>query len=111
MACFSAPLAVGMITTACRKRIPEKYHIGWFNTLVLGGSAGLLLEHLASGEIVPYPPFLTAMASPAETAVMVAEIMSIGVPMLLACVGVWGAMVLAANYFEHTANSRAEHRA
>ncbi|MFH1722755.1 MAG: hypothetical protein ABH950_09160 [Candidatus Altiarchaeota archaeon] len=95
MACFTAPAAVGIVTTVFRKKIPAKYHIEWFNTLVWGGSAGLFLEHLASGEIVPYPPFLTAMANPADTVTMLAEILAIGVPMLLACVGLWAIMVAA----------------
>lgn len=107
MACFSAPAAAAVITTVFRKKIPAKYHIQWFNTLVWGGSAGLFLEHLASGEIVPYPPFLTAMANPADAAVMFAEIMAIGVPMLLACTGVWAIMVLAANYIEHSVKTKA----
>ncbi|MBU0762656.1 MAG: hypothetical protein KKD39_06485 [Candidatus Altiarchaeota archaeon] len=111
MACFSAPLAVGIITTVCRKKIPAKYHIGWFNTLVWGGSAGLFIEHLISGEIVVYPPFLSAMANPADTAVMLAEILHIGVPMLLACIGVWAVMVYAANYLEGQAKATVKTRA
>ena len=107
MACFSAPAAAALITTIFRKKIPEKYHIQWFNFLVWGGSAGLLIEHLASGEIVPYPPFLTAMANPADTAVMFAEILAIGVPMLLACTGVWAIMVFAANYMENSVKTKA----
>ena len=104
MACFTAPAATAIITTLFRKKISARYHIEWFNTLVLGGSAGLFLEHLASGEIVPYWPFLTAMATPADTAVMLAEIMSIGVPMLLACFGVWAVMVIAVNKIEDSVN-------
>lgn len=111
MACFSAPLAAGILTTVFRKKIPAKYHISWFNTLVFGGSAGLLLEHLSSGEIVPYPPFLTAMANPADAALMFAEILSIGIPMLLACVGVWAVMVFAANHMAASAKSSTVHRA
>ncbi|MFH1404297.1 MAG: hypothetical protein ABIH11_08525 [Candidatus Altiarchaeota archaeon] len=109
MACFSAPMATAVITTIFRKRIPEKYHIGWFNTLAWGGSAGLMIEHLASGEIVPYPPFLTAMANPVDAAVMLSEIMSIGIPMLLACVGVWMAMVYTAAYLEQDAKATVGH--
>ena len=102
MACFSAPATAAIITTVFKKKIPEKYHIGWFNTLVWGGSAGLFIEHLASGEIVTYPPFLTAMESPAETAVMLAEIMSIGVPMLAASAVIWAIMVVTANHIENS---------
>ncbi len=95
MACFTAPAAVALVTTLFRKKIPKDYHIEWFNTLAWGGTAGLFLEHLASGEIVLYPPYLTAMATPAQTEVMLAEIVAIGVPMLLACLGLWAVMVSA----------------
>jgi hypothetical protein len=105
MACFSAPASAALITTIFRKKIPVKYHIEWFNFLAWGGTAGLLIEHLASGEIVPYPPFLTAMANPADMAVMFAEILAIGVPMLLACAGVWAIMVAAANHIENSAKT------
>ena len=111
MACFSAPMATAIITTIFRKKIPEKYHIKWFNTLVWGGSAGLFIEHLASGEIVPYSPFLTAMANPADTAIMFAEIMSIGVPMLLACLGIWALMVSSTAYLEHSTQNKAKQTA
>jgi LytS/YehU family sensor histidine kinase len=100
MACFAAPLAAGLLTSAFRRRIPGKYRIEWFNALVFGGSLGLAVEHLASGEIVLYPPFLTAMGSPADAAVMLSEIASIGVPMLIACAGVWASMVAIANWIE-----------
>ena len=108
MACFSAPMVVGIVTTLFRKKIPERYHIKWLNLLIWGGVAGLALEHFASGEIVPYPPFLTAMANPADMAIMFAEILAIGVPMLLACVGVWTVMVLTANYIENSIKTKAK---
>jgi hypothetical protein len=111
MACFAAPLAVGIVTAVFGKKIPAKYHIGWFNALVFGGSLGLLVEHLASGEIVPYPPFLTAMANPADAAAMFAEILSIGVPMLIACAGIWAILVVGANYIGAKAKARARHTA
>lgn len=106
MACFSATAAAALFTTIFRKKIPKKYHIQWFNSLVWGGSAGLFIEHLASGEIVTYPPFLTAMTNPADTAAMLAEILTIGVPMLLACTILWAIMVFAANYIENSAKNK-----
>jgi len=99
-------MAVGIITTVFRKKIPAKYHIEWFNALTLGGSAGLALEHVAHGEIVSYPPFLTAMANPADAAIMFHEIMTIGVAMLLACIAAWGIMLYVASYLEQSTKSR-----
>ena len=103
MACFTAPMVVGIFTTLFReKKIPEEYHINWLNMLIWGGVAGLALEHFASEEIVPYPPFLTAMANPADMMVMVHESMTIGVGMLLACLAIWLIMVYVASYIEHS---------
>ncbi len=94
MACFTAPMTAGIITTIFRKKIPEKYHVNWLNMLLWGGVIGLALEHVAHQEIVPFPPFLTAMASPAETTVMFHEIATTGTAMLLICVAIWAVMVL-----------------
>lgn len=97
MACFAAPAALGVFTYVFRKKFPEKWHIGWLNTMILGSTVALGVDHIASGEIVPYPPFLSAMANPADTAAMVGEIISVGIPMALALVGVWVAMVAISN--------------
>lgn len=107
MACFSAPTAVAIVTTAFRKKIPKKYHINWLNGMLWGGTAGLALEHVAHGEIVPYFPFLTAMKSAEDTAVMVQEIITIGGGMLVACVVVWVLMLLVAWNLEAKANTKA----
>ena len=48
----------------------------------------LAVEHLAHGEIVPYPPFLTAGLSQ-----VLPEMLMIGVPMAIASVFAWSAMV------------------
>lgn len=107
MACFTAPMSVAIVTTLLRKKIPEKYHINWLNILLWGGTAGLALEHIAHQEIVPYFPFLTAMKSTADTAIMVQEILTIGVGMLTACVVVWVIMVTVASMIEAKSTTRA----
>jgi uncharacterized membrane protein len=106
MACFSASMAAAIVTTVFRKKIPAKYHIEWFNTLVWGGTAGLALEHVAHGEIVPYFPFLTAMANPADAAIMFHEILTVGGAMLLACIATWGIMLYVASYIEQSAKAK-----
>ena len=111
MACFTAPATVAVVTTLFRKEIPEKYHINWLNTLLWGGTAGLALEHVAHGEIVPYFPYLTAMKSAADTAAMVHEILTVGVMMLIACVAVWAVMVYAASMMETKTKTKARHLA
>lgn len=93
MGCFAAPATVAIFTTVFRKKIPEKYHINWLNTMLWGGAAGLAAEHVAHGEIVPFPPFLTALNNPADMAAMFQEIATIGLGMVVACTLVWAVMV------------------
>lgn len=93
MACYSAPTAVALATTIFRKKFPEKLHVGWFNTMAWGGALALTVEHVAHGEIVPWPPFLTAMSNPADFSAMLGEIAAVGIPMTIAIVIVWAIMV------------------
>jgi len=59
------------------------------NLLLWGGVLGLALEHSAHGEIVPYPPFLTAGLEH-----VIPEMLTVGVPMTMAISGTWALMVL-----------------
>lgn len=93
MACFLAPMAVAIFTTAFGSKIPAKYQIGWLNMLLWGGAAGLALEHYAHQEIVPYFPYLSAMGSASGTMVMLQEIVTVGGSMLVACITVWLVML------------------
>ena len=97
MSCLLAPATVAIVTTSIRKKIPQKYHIGWLNTMLWGGVLMLLIEHIAHGEIIPFPPFLTAMINPADTIVMLKEIVTIGTAMTIAIFAVWTIMVLVAD--------------
>lgn len=99
MACFLVPMAAATVTTVFRKSIPEKFHIAWLNMLLWGGVIALALEHVAHEEVVPYPPFLSAMSSAADTATMLNEMATIGTTMLVACVLVWAGMVYFYNRF------------
>jgi hypothetical protein len=94
MACLIAPIAVGVATTVFRKKFPKQWHINWLNTMIFGGAIVLGVEHVIKGEIVPWPPFLTAMSTPASMAVMLEEIIAIGIPMALALISVWIVMVV-----------------
>lgn len=100
MACLIAPATVAVITTVARKKIPAKYHIEWLNTMLWGGVIMLIIDHVISGEIVFYPPFLTAMRNPADTAVMLKEIATTGVAMTIAIFATWMLMLLAINIIE-----------
>lgn len=95
MACFGVPATVGIITSCFRKRFPKSWHIDWLNIMIWGGVVALAVEHVAHQEIVPWPPFLTAMRSPADTAAMFNEMAAVGIPMTVALVLAWVVMVVA----------------
>jgi len=88
MACFLVPTAAAIVTTAVSKKVPEKYHLNWLNSMLWGGVAMLAIEHLSHKEIVPYPPFLTA-----GLAEVFPEMMRVGIPMTLIIFLIWGVMV------------------
>lgn len=94
MACLLAPATALIITTSLRKKIPQKYHIEWLNTMLFGGVVMLIVEHIAHGEIVLFPPFLTAMKNPNDTHMMLKEIATIGTAMAIAIFSVWIVMIL-----------------
>ena|SRR3989344_587209 len=99
MACFIAPTSVAIITTALRKKFPKQWHINWLNTIIWGGAVGLAVEHIAHQEIVPWPPFLTAMSNPADTIMMLREMATVGIPMTLALIFAWIVMVVVYENF------------
>jgi hypothetical protein len=97
MACFLAPMSLGIVSTVFRKKIPETLKIGWLNVMIWGGVIMLAVEHIAHGEIILYPPFLTAMQTPAEIPVMLQEMVTIGGTMTIAIVSIWALMVTIYN--------------
>lgn len=71
--------------------------LGWLMNMLWGGAILLLIEHMWHGEVVPFPPFLTAMVSPAETAVMLGEMATVGVGMALLVTAAWFIVTLVAD--------------
>jgi hypothetical protein len=88
MACVVVPTAAAMVITVIGKKVPEKYHMNWLSSMMWGGAVMLAVEHVAHGEIVLYPPFLTAGLHE-----VLPEMLKVGVPMTLAIVLIWGVMV------------------
>ncbi len=117
MACFIVPAVEAVVTTIAAKAIEKKElkseaaaQIGeestvaapkisfarktkWLRNLLWGGSALLAFEHVWHGEVVPWFPFLTAAADPADAAEMLHEMATVGVCMALLVTAVWGVMV------------------
>lgn len=61
----------------------------WLSNLLWGGVLLLGVEHIWHGEVVPWPPFLTAMANPADMLEMFQEMMLVGSVMCAVITGVW----------------------
>jgi len=93
MACFVAPASTALITSVVGKKISKKYHFDWLNTMLWGGVVMLIVEHIAHGEILAYPPFFTAGIHE-----MLPEVLRVGVPMTLLIIVIWGILVAVDMY-------------
>jgi hypothetical protein len=111
MACFLVPAGEAVVTTVVQKVVENREkkagggrakktglswsrRLGWLNKLLWGGTILLALEHIWHGEVVPWPPFLTAMRNPAEVAPMLNEMATIGVAMAVFVTIVWAIIVM-----------------
>jgi len=113
MACFLVPAGEAIVTTIVQKVVEnEEKKVGegrakniglswsrrlsWLNKLLWGGTILLALEHVWHGEVVPWPPFLTAMENPADVAPMLHEMATIGGAMAITITVIWGIMIVIA---------------
>ena len=126
MACFLAPMAEAIVTTAVRRSLQKKESaaeqhsevsstalpfsrkLKWLSNLLWGGSALLAFEHLWHGEISPAFPFLTAMNNPADTTAMLQELGTVGVAMAALITAVWGGMLAVSHVMEKRGSASAE---
>lgn len=114
MACFLVPTGEAIVTTIVQKveekkenatevsaeaveKIPFSLKLSWLNKMLFGGAILLAFEHLWHGEVVPFPPFLSAMNDPADTAEMLHEMGTVGVTMAIIITVVWIFMCVAAD--------------
>ena len=123
MACFLVSATVGIGVSVARHivkhhekklelegktQLPEKFgsDIKWSQKLayleltLFSGSFLLAIEHILHGEVVPFPPFLTAASNPTDLAEMLTEMGTVGVAMLAILLVAWGVGVLIADYFK-----------
>jgi hypothetical protein len=121
MACFLVPVGEAVLTTVAQKVVENRekkavgqgekkvgvvgaastgvkwsQRLGWLNKMLWGGSILLALEHVWHGEVVPWPPFLTAMETPGEVGPMLHEMATYGVAMALVVTVVWAIIVVVA---------------
>ena len=71
--------------------------------MLWGGAVLLAFEHIWHGEVVPWPPFLTAMSDAADTAEMLHEMATAGVRMAAIVTVVWVGMLLVSKSLEKRA--------
>ena len=93
MACFITPMVIAIITTLMQKTLgkkTEKLKLSILNALLWGGVALLAVEHVWHGEVVPWPPFLSAMTNPADIPVMLHEMTIVGGLMTTSIFTIWG---------------------
>ncbi len=88
MACFLVAMGLGIITTALARAFPKRWNIQWLNAILWGAVLMLMVEHVAHGEITPYPPFLTV-----GILEVLPEMLSVGVPMTILSAGLWASLV------------------
>ena len=111
MACFLVSTAEAIVTTIVQKSLEKREkktgvvkvpksgvtwsrRLSWLNKMLWGGAILLVFEHIWHGEVVPWPPFLTAMKTPGDVAPMLHEIATVGVAMAVTVTAVWGLMIL-----------------
>ncbi|NCC15459.1 MAG: hypothetical protein EOM28_03805 [Clostridia bacterium] len=70
--------------------------LGWLNALLWGGVFLLAVEHIWHGEVILWPPFLTAMRNPNDIPIMLHEMASVGTSMAIFVTLVWVGMVFIA---------------
>jgi len=91
MACFITPLVVGVMLAVIKRvwRRAERIKLDLLVYMMLGGALILAVEHVWHGEIVPWPPFLTAMKNPEDIPIVVNEMLRVGGSMTFAVTGAW----------------------
>ena len=104
MCCFLVPLAQAVATSACRKHFeksgndrnpnPFKRHLPALEKMLWGGTVMLIVDHVVNGELTWRFPFFTALDQVGGGAVMLREILTVGVPMSLVLTAVWAVYAL-----------------
>ncbi len=122
MACFIVPATEAVATTIITKVMEKKeqkadlavdgkesnyvnkehfsHKLKRLNHLLWGGSLLLAFEHLWHGEVQPFFPFLTATATPDDTAEMLHEMSTVGVSMAVLVTLAWGVTTYVAGRIE-----------
>lgn len=74
--------------------------LAYLELMLFAGSFILAIEHIIHGEIVPFPPFFTAVGE-GETIEMLKEMGTVGVGMLGILLVVWAAGVFISDFIKY----------
>lgn len=102
---LAAPSTGGAKVPQAENKTPFSKKLGWLCSLLWGGVALLAFEHIWHGEVVPFPPFLTATADPVSKAEMLHEMATSGVAMAVLVTLIWVGMVIVSSVLESKSHS------
>jgi hypothetical protein len=93
MACFVVPLVQAVATSALRKWGKKDGFIGRnlasLELMLWGGTVMLIVDHVINGELTWKFPFFTALGETGGGAVMLREMLTVGLPMSIIITLVW----------------------
>ena len=99
MACFVVPLVQAVATTFYRRHAKMdhglKRYVPDLEKMLWGGSVMLVVDHIINGELTWRFPFFTALDQAGGGAVMLREMLTVGVPMSLVLTAAWLVWALA----------------
>jgi len=101
MSCFIVPLAQAVTTSIIRNKLNKKSgdsiwksELPSLEKILWGASLVLIVDHIASGELIWKFPFFTALGSTGGIGRMLNEMITVGLPMSLVLTAFWVALVL-----------------
>ena len=103
MSCFIVPLVQAVATSAYRKansgriaasKAPLIHNLPALEKMLWGGSIMLIVDHIMNGELTWRFPFFTVLDQIGGGAVMLREMLTVGVPMSLVLTAVWALWVV-----------------
>ena len=98
MACVIVPggelIAAVVLQKVIGKERAERLKLKWLNMMLGGGVVVLAVEHIWHGEIVPWPPFFTAMGTWPNIAPMLQEMATEGLAMSAVLTLTWAVFVV-----------------
>ena len=96
MACFVVPLVQAIATTVYRKAAHGRdsfmgRNLATLEKMLWGGSVMLIVDHIINGELTWKFPFFTALGVEGGGAVMLREMLTVGLPISIAVTLFWAA--------------------